>query len=188
MLGFPYGTTQTFRYNNASDLTLTLLAAEFRPGNDEDSDIRTIGYARRPDEEYEFRTQRTNEGASYWTAPRFQAYEFEWRLQRLSLQKAEVLIALFERQQRERLPIRLHDQRLASRQVSPRTRARVGTVAGAPTISGMVYFWGQYDIELLLQPENVVLAGGDCKTGAKYYNASFSAREMDFVPVSEDIA
>jgi hypothetical protein len=182
--GFPYGETQTLTYGG---ITLTIAAENFARESSGENNLANLGYSRELDPEYEFRTQKTNDGSTYWTSPQEQSYLFEWSLWKLTQEQVYALMAMAERQRAERGAVRLRDQREVLIEKAPRARAKVGTTYTNVNTPDVVYFWPQFDIELLIQPKDVILEHFYPSTKAKYYKVAFSAREMNLVPPSQDI-
>lgn len=176
----PYvGTTQTFRYGSGGNLiTVTLGAGDFRVGQGEGL-LSSLGYDRTPDPDYRRSTQRGTLGNPYWQGPSFERPElFRWQLQGLTDQQYWGLLAIISRQQRDKEAVRLIDERWAFHEPSPRTRAKKGALL--TPVPGMVCYYAQFDIELFEEGGRNYRADGS-------HELSLSARELNLVPLSEDI-
>jgi len=180
-MGFPWGDSQTFIYD---DLTITLEAESLVYQIDTSEGwLKWIGYDRWLDPNYQITPKLSSDGISFFSGPSFTApYQFEWNLTKLPPETFFTLEAMYLRSQRDHQPIRLIDQRYALSEPAPRIRAKAGTLIDAPTIPGMVFFWGQFDITFKMERDR-----GLFKTE---YDLKMSATEFspgNPVPTSEDL-
>jgi hypothetical protein len=174
------GQSQILRYGTGpTQLTVTLESENYRatsgPGY-----MSILGYDRVESTEYLRTINRSTQGTAYWQGPSFDPpHDFTWSLQLLTDTELETLWAMHKRQQRDRLPVRLIDTRLAYQEPSPRTRAKSGNVL--TPVAGMVSYFAQFDIQLILEGDRSLRRSG-------YHDLSLRAVEMSLVPTSEDIA
>lgn len=187
-MSFPFGPQQTL---SIGTLSLTLTEEEFA-AEDADGLAGVIGFDRFENLEQKVSTARAASGSSVWSGPSFEpGHRFIWSLYLDDLQL--YTLAAIQKEQQHRIrnqiaggSVRLKDQRLAFLARSPRNRAKVGTISGAPAApGGYEYFYPQFDILLELPEDFLSLHLGKGK--AKYL-VGFTATELDLVPTSEDAA
>lgn len=173
------GETQTLRYGaGATEIVVALSSYNFKPGQGQGYQP-LIGYDRVLDSEYRRSITRSAIGIPYWRGPSFAApHKFAWSLQMLSHAQLQDLQAICLRQQRDRLPARLVDQRLALTEPSPRTRAKIGPfILGASP--GTIAYWAQFDVELEHDPPQFFADG--------LWELSLRGKEIGLVSLSEDL-
>lgn len=183
MTPFFLGTTQTL---SIGSLSLTLTAEDFDGG-----EMSGLGYIRTKDVSQQVAAAESYYGASLLDGPYWPArYQFAWGLQLLPA-KLMLLLAIYEEQQHRfknniaNASVRLRDQRIVLMERSPRNRAKVGTVANAPTApTGFSFFWPQFNIMLE--------AGSDLyqwhsRPSNDLFKVKIAARELEIVPISEDV-
>lgn len=73
-------------------------------------------------------------------------YEMKTRLQMLTDLQCDTAIAIFQKSHKDGALVTLYNQRLVLKEPSPRTRAKVGTVTGAPAVPGMEYYFAQHRV------------------------------------------
>lgn len=178
-LGLLIGESQTLRYGTgATEIVVALSSYNFKPGQGQGYQP-LIGYDRVLDSEYRRSITRSTTGTPYWRGPSFAApHKFVWSLQLLTHAQLRDIQAICLRQQRDRLPARLIDQRLALSEASPRTRAKIGPlILGASP--GTIAYWAQFEVELEHDPP-VFFADG-------LWELSLRGKEMGLVNLSEDL-
>lgn len=140
---YPYGPQLRLLYGGL-DVTFTTLAGNFRSEGGRDR-ISRHGYDRAYQKDTTPKAEASLLGSPLIKGvPYGKKYEFGVRLQMLTNLQLDTTLAIFEMSSDAGELITIYDQRLVTREPSPRTRAKVGTVLGAPTVAGMEYYYGQY--------------------------------------------
>ncbi|NJM56229.1 MAG: hypothetical protein HC857_00505 [Synechococcales cyanobacterium RU_4_20] len=136
------GTSQTLIYSeDSSPITLLLEDADYNfPYSGHDDFLSLYGCDRTLDPEYTADIINSSEGASFWFGRNLEPHLYKWQLW-LSEAKMLLLEGMILRQQREKKPVLLLDQRLAMHEPTPRTRAKVGTLSSPPSVPGTTFFW-----------------------------------------------
>lgn len=177
---FPFGPWQRFTYD---DLTLTLDFTKQRPIGQGGNLLEQWGYDRYLDPEYLVNPQINYAGYTQTDGPPHAApHLFEWRLTSLSLEEFQLLNAIWRRSLKDKQPVRLDDARYVVSEPSPRVRGRVFPTIDytLPTIAGMVYYFGRFDIWLKL--------GREQEVWPRVYSLQMSAVEYSpQTPVLEDV-
>ena len=179
---FVIGTTQTL---SIGALSLTLSSNDY-----DGAEYAGVGYTRIKDPAHLMSAAESFYGASLVDGPFFRAkHQFAWGLNLLP-DKLMLLVAIWEEQQhriktqQSDVAVRLHDQRLVFMERTPRIRAKVGTLSGAPTPpTGFGFFWAQFDIILEVGSD---LSAWNFRVSDDLFKVKFAARELDLVPTSED--
>lgn len=178
---FPWGNYQTFAYADLS-LTLTTENYNFRPGLGSNY-LERYGYDRYLDPDRAVEMSYGPLDSSFYAGSKSAGYLFFWQLQNLTELEFYTMKAIADRSLADRLPVRLLDGLLALEEVSPRSRAKVGTVTGAPAVSGMNFFYPIFDVVLQYGTERSGWQSGryDLALQGKEYNP------YSPVPVGEDL-
>lgn len=184
---FPFGFQQTLLYyvSPTDQIQVELASRNFKPADGEGY-LGYFGYDRYQDPEYTLQATPAILGASVIRGPKFRCpYKFAWNLQHLTILQYQALWGMYKRQQIEKLPVRLFDTRLALDEAGVRDRAKCSTfpIPGAPTVSGINYFYPQF---------NIWLDFGTERESYQYaqFGLKFTATELDPanpVPVSQDV-
>lgn len=173
---FPFGQGQQFYYDTGgTPITIDLDKFFYYKTGDGDGYLPFLGYDRYQLTEYAIQSQPSRLGYSFYTGAGFTPpYFFQWNLQKLPTLIYEKFWAMYLRQQKEKLPVVLHDYRLAIGEPGTRNRAKLGTVppTGAPTVGGITYFFPQWQIWLQLDQKRERWKDGEA-------NLSFTAIELN---------
>ena len=164
---FPFGSQLRLTYDagTANQIQVTLTEENFTHGDR--GTLKLIGYRRNNASSDEPQYQETAMGTTVRTGPVHRPkQEFDLDLVSLSVQQAYGISGMQARQAEESKtetvnnytrhlikPIILDDQLLAMFEPTPRTRAKIGTLTGAPTIPKIEYFWARFGIVLFLDPD-----------------------------------
>lgn len=143
------GDSQTFIYDEGGDqITLTLDAiASHYISQGEDSFLDLAGYDRIIDPEYSARILNSSQGYSFWVGRNLEPHRFQWVLN-LPHAMVATLQGMVLRQQREKQPIVLLDQRLPIQEPTPRTRALVSSLPQPYSVPGTVWYWPVFHVRL----------------------------------------
>jgi hypothetical protein len=189
---FPFGTQLRLTYDagTANQIQVTLTEENFTHGDR--GTLKLIGYGRNSASGDEPQYKETAMGTTVRTGPIHRPkQQFTGDLVDLTMQQAYGLSGMTARQAEESQivtannytrhlikPIILDDQLLAMFEPTPRTRPKIGTMTGAPSIPGIEYFWSRFGIVLFLDSdwERWGCAGDR-------YQMKFTAREL-YPPLS----
>lgn len=142
---YPYGTSLRLLYGGL-DVTFTAGAENFRIEAGTDN-ISQLGYDRTLQKSTDAQAEASLLGSPMIKGvPYGQKYEMSVRLRNLSDTQLETTMGIIERSHADGALVTLYDQRQVTREPTPRTRAKVGTVVGAPTIAGMDFYYAQYRV------------------------------------------
>jgi hypothetical protein len=189
-LSFPWGTLQTLAYGSIT-VTLNYANLVFRPSGN-DSILSQVGYDRFEDPESLPGFTLNYAGATQKDGPPYRPpYKFTWQLQELTITQLEQLKAISRLSRDAYAPVRLVDRFYALGEPTPRNRAAAGTVpvAGAPTISGMAYFFPLFDLLPLTIGAAPRYQVGSCDAPEYRYKLDMTATEYSpDRPVIGDVA
>ena len=146
------GVQQTLIYDEGNPNEITLLledADENYLSTGRDTYLDAYGYDRIADPEFAADIITSAEGSAFWFGRNLEPQLAQWNLN-LPLDKVYTLQGIVKRQQDEKLPVLLLDQRLPIIQSTPRTRGKVGTLTGAPSVPGTEFFWPTLYLKLEL--------------------------------------
>ena len=144
---YPYGPQIQLLYDlggsNPLSVTFTDAAGNFRCDDGTDR-LSQTGYDKVPQAATVAQAVPTAMGAARYSRPIYRPkFEIKVRLQQLTDLQTDTTIAMIERSRLDLRSITLYDQRLVTREPTPRTRAKIGTVTGAPTVAGVDLFFPQ---------------------------------------------
>ncbi len=184
---FPFGTGQTLIYYVSPTDSITVNLDRYTNYTPEgEGFLGYFGYDRWQDPDLTKTIRQSIMGSSILNGPVFRTpYKFSWQLQLLNLAQYHGLWGIYKRQQAERRAVRLCDYLLALDEAGSRNRAKCSAfpVPGAPAVSGITYFYPQFDIWLEFGQERE-------SYNVDKFSLKFTAIEMNPatpVPVSADI-
>ncbi|NCJ06686.1 hypothetical protein GS597_09235 [Synechococcales cyanobacterium C] len=170
-MSFPFGESQTFVYGQGGgQISVVLSEQNFAAGAGEGY-LALLGYDRQTDPTYQTQNIYNARNQSFWVSPQADPQVFAWSLQELSAAQYFGLWGMYLRQQVELQPVTLLDQRLAMQVPSPRARAKVGALTGAPAISGCEFIWPIYKVWL-------DFSGSPRQAVGDHYTLQFQAKEI----------
>lgn len=181
-----FGTSQTLTYGSgAGQIQVHLTNDNFVPTEGE-GHMPQLGYDRSLETDHLLRISRTAMGTpvliKHVYSP-FQKLKFNLRL---NDQQLLALWGIWLRQNKEKLPVILDDQRLAMLEATPRNRAKVGTVTGIVAPVGCEVFWPRMAILLVVEEDwNLLYNCAKTKSSAIL---KMSATEMSYLdPATYDL-
>jgi hypothetical protein len=160
-----FGDTQTLTYGSGLGLIQVSLTNDNFSPTSGDGHMPQLGFDRPLDTAQMLKLTRTAMGAPALAKPVYQPFQnLKWNLL-LNDQQLLALWGMWLRQDSEKLPIILDDQRLAMLETTPRKRAKIGTVPGVTAPPGCLIFWPRMAILLTVQEDwnllyNCALTGG----------------------------
>jgi hypothetical protein len=144
-LQYPYGPSLRLIFG-ALDVTFSATVSNFRAEQGSER-ISWHGYERTFQDATTAKAEAHLLGASLIKGvPYGPKYQMDARLHLLTDQQVETAIGIFHLSHKVGALVTLHDQRIVTKEPTPRTRAKVGTVIGAPTVAGMEYYYAQYRV------------------------------------------
>jgi hypothetical protein len=177
-----FGTTQKLSYGTGPGLIeLVLTNDNFYP-KDGDGHLPQLGYDCAVDQEALLRLTRTAMGSAKLSRPIYTPFQFlTWSL-KLSQPQLLSVWGMWRRQQVEKLPVIVDDQRLAMLDITARARAKIGTVTGVTAPPGCAIFWPRLAVLLKLEEDWNLLYNCAQTTGFALVN--MTATEMFFLEPS----
>lgn len=113
--------------------------------------LEQIGYDRYKDPNRLARSQYGPQGANLWTGNTHETYVFQWQLQLLSDLAYYTLKAIADNARAAREPVIFDDHLYWLDESAPRTHGKIAPdPIDTPTITGRVFFYPRFNIELRL--------------------------------------
>jgi hypothetical protein len=134
------GTTQTLIYDEGGTSITLVLNEDDYLSTGTDNFLSAYGYDRQLDPEFATDALISSAGTSFWFGRNLEPHICQWNLY-LVPEAAYLLQGMVLRQQREKKPVLLLDQRLPIQEPTPRTRAKAGTFIPDFAIPGTIFYW-----------------------------------------------
>jgi hypothetical protein len=148
-----FGDIQTLTYGSGlGQIQVNLTNDNFVP-TDGDGHLKQLGYDRPLGTEQLLKLTRTAMGAPALAKQVYKPFQSMKFNLLINDQQLLALWGMWLRQDAEKLPVILNDQRLAMLETTPRKRAKIGTVSGVTAPPGCVVFWPRMAILLTVQED-----------------------------------